>query len=134
VLSADIQQVLDPKCLEANQPYSMSAMVKLLNADGNDVVCNSRSTKLTERCSLVQIAETNSGGGPLLHPVAGATDDWVAGWNELKGVFNFFPAELNAGTTSLVIAEAPPPGVTMLVDNIKVSVLSFYDMNDLCKS
>jgi len=123
IFPSGISQAIERKCLERGVLYSVSVWVKLLDAQGNPWNCNPRSTKITDRCPVVSVGAENPGVIPFMHAVGGVDSQWVPNdWNELTGVFHFFPTDLVADTTSIVVSEAPA-GVTILVDNADIRII-----------
>jgi hypothetical protein len=117
--AAGIQQVLNPACFALEGVYSISAWVKLTNG-GTDLTCDPVSTVLSNRCPLVEVLATNTGGPGALRAIGGFSGlQWTTGWNEITGRFQFFDMELAASTLSLIVAEAPT-NMTMYVDKIEI--------------
>mmetsp|Transcript_29790 Transcript_29790/g.44184 ORF Transcript_29790/g.44184 Transcript_29790/m.44184 type:complete len:1743 (-) Transcript_29790:270-5498(-) len=124
---AGIGQLLDENCVVGNTLFEVSAWVMVVNDDDTPFDCDPESVKSDKRCPVATITSQNPGGPPMFHHVASLTAPYISGeFNQMIGRFVFFPSEVNAETVSLIFERAPP-GVKIVIDDVKVTLVRALD-------
>ena len=118
-----VRFAIDNSKLKTKNIYKFRCQIYLIHEDHETLFeCNPNALYGESRCPVVSLRSQNRGGPPLTRVIASAPDDFKKGfWNEVSGVLQFFPAEVNAESLSLIIDKAPPQ-IDMLIDSIELWV------------
>lgn len=118
-----IRQLLDKDCIHPGAVYEVTAMVKMLDANGDAYPCDVSQTSGNERCPWISIGSQNPGGAPQHRAVGSPYPGWdESGWNLIKGHFMFFSNELAADSLFVSVTQGPP-NAQYYLDDISIKVM-----------